>query len=181
MTFFLPRLLVRISEPAAEPVTLAEAKLYLHMDSNTEDALIVDLILAARIAAEEYLSQSLITQSWKLAFDDAAPECLGLPRGPVQSVTQVKSIDKTGVETVISSSVYHLNAARNTLLFDAQVQGFRVEIEYGAGYGDAAAVPQAIKQGMLAHIAALYENRGEGGSLPVAALMLYQPFREVRI
>ncbi len=49
------RKLVQASAPASEPVTLAEAKLYLRVDAATEDTLIGELITAARVAAEQYL------------------------------------------------------------------------------------------------------------------------------
>ncbi|MEQ1790660.1 MAG: head-tail connector protein, partial [Rickettsiales bacterium] len=62
------RLLERISAPATEPITLAEAKLYLRVDSSSEDNLITDLIVAARMSAEAWLKNSLISQSWKLVY-----------------------------------------------------------------------------------------------------------------
>ncbi|MBY0408241.1 MAG: phage gp6-like head-tail connector protein, partial [Rickettsiales bacterium] len=59
----------------------------------------------------------------------------------------------------------------------------RVEITYHTGYGDADDVPMPIKLGMLAHVAQLYDNRGEAvmGALPAQAVSLYLPFREMRL
>ena len=174
------RLLVRVSAPASEPVTLSEAKLYLRIDTADEDSLLNNLIAAARMAAEDHLRKSLITQQWKLAFDDYAPENSALPRGPVQSVVSVKSIDRAGVETAIDSAAYTLNAAKNAVVFDGVVTGARVEIVYVAGYGNAAGdVPMAIRQGLLAHIATLYDGREQGAGMPAAAVVFYEPYREV--
>lgn len=172
------RLLARVTPPATEPLTLAEAKLFLRVDGTAEDALITDLMVAARMAAEEHLRQSLITQSWKLAFDDYAPEETFLPRGPVTGITSVTQFARDGSSTLVSSSTYYLNAAKHTLIFDTVPLAFRVEIVYGTGYGDATAVPKPLKQGILAHMAAMYESRDEGAALPPAAVALYQPFRE---
>lgn len=173
--------LTRLVPPASEPVTLSEAKTFLRIDSNTEDALIGDLIATARISAEEFTGHSLITQSWRLAYDDDAPIETPLPRGPVQSITAVRSIARDGTPTTISSAIYFLNAAKDALFFDTHVQGVRVEIDYSAGYGAASDIPKAIKQGMLAHIAALYDAREDSGKVPMASAALYHPFRTIRI
>jgi uncharacterized phiE125 gp8 family phage protein len=177
------RLLVLVTPPAAEPLTLAEAKLYLRVDGTDEDALITDLITAARMAGEKALRRSLITQAWKLAYDCEAPLRVPLPLGPVQAIASVTQITREGSETVMDPEAYTLNAAQDALLFDSPPIAFRLEIVYTAGYGsNAADVPRPLKQGMLAHIALLYDNREQGGgSLPPATLALYEPFRGVSL
>ncbi|MGB1540581.1 MAG: head-tail connector protein, partial [Rickettsiales bacterium] len=173
--------LVRETAPASEPLTLAEAKLYLRVDGSAEDSLITDMITAVREAAEEYLRKSLITQSWVLTYEDYAPAVAMLPRGPVQSISSVKVIDRSGAETAVSNTVYHLGVGKASVHFDTVQLGYLVEIIYSTGYGDADAVPEAIRQGMLTHLAALYDNRIDGMSLPAASIALYKPYREVRI
>lgn len=167
--------------PAAEPVTLAEAKLQLRVDGSSEDSYITLLITAARRAAEEFMRRSLITQTWELKYDDSAPEKVRLLRGPVQSVTSVKSITRAGVETTLSSSGYYLNAGKEELIFDSGPIGDFITIEYVAGYGNAAAIPESIKQGMLSHVAAMFENRVEPGAMPQGAVALYAPYRVVAL
>lgn len=182
MTLASRRLLKRVSDPVSEPLTLAETKLYLRVDGNEEDALINDLISASRQHAEQYLRRSLMTQGWKLAVNEECPEVLVLPMGPVQSVTSVSIFDTNGIETALVSSRYRLNAAQNALLFDGQVTGHRVEIRYQTGYGGASDIPKPLKQGMLQHIAELYEKRGEQDrALPPACITLFQPYREISV
>jgi uncharacterized phiE125 gp8 family phage protein len=183
MRYYRSRLLTRVSAPATEPLTLAEAKMYLRIDGDDEDLLIGDLIVAARMVAEEWLKRSLITQSWKLSYDDYIHELVPLPMGPVASVTSVVVSNRDASTQIIDDAVYTLNSAKDALVLDTIVFGFRVEITYVAGYGSAAAVPKPVKQGMLEHIAAMYENRGEIGevALPGQATRLYMPFREVRL
>ena len=53
-----------VTAPAAEPVTLAEIKEHLRVDSDLEDALISALITAARQWAETYQGRAYITQTW---------------------------------------------------------------------------------------------------------------------
>ncbi|NBW15376.1 MAG: hypothetical protein EBR82_46010 [Caulobacteraceae bacterium] len=63
------RSLVRATEPANEPVTLAEAKAHLRIDSTSEDTLITALIKTARVWAEEYLDRTLCFTQWTLRTD----------------------------------------------------------------------------------------------------------------
>lgn len=181
-THFRNRLLERITPPAAEPLTTPETKLYLRIDHDTEDSYIGDLIVSARMTAENWLRRSLITQSWKLGYDDFLPACVNMPMGPVTAISDVTVVNRDNTTDTVSSSLYALNAAKNQLNFDAPVAGFHIEIRYGAGYGsDGSDVPAPIRQGMLCHIASLYENRGESGAIPIPeqVFALYTPYREV--
>ncbi len=175
------RALVRTLMPVSEPLTLAEAKLYLRVDGNEEDSLIADLISAARDAAEKYLRNSLVEQQWKLSFDDYAPQTVTLAYGPVVSVESVTLIDRDGNAQIYSSSLYSLNAGKDALRFNTVLYGHRIEILYNTGYGNPADIPAPIRYGMLAHIAAMYEQRGEATlvAIPKHSVALYAPFREV--
>lgn len=177
------RLLTRISAPAAEPLTLAETKSYLRVTSDDEDALIHDLAVAARMTAEEWLKRSLITQSWKLAYDSCLPICVTLPMGPVNSITSVIIVNRDNTTQTVDSNSYYLNAAKDAVIFDVSLVGFRIEITYVTGYGNDENVPRPIKHGLLAHIASMYDNRGEIGStaLPPQTAALYMPYRGVAL
>lgn len=60
---------IRVTTPAvAEPFTLAEAKAHLHVVSTYEDALITDLITAARQMAEAVARISIPVQLYKLTL-----------------------------------------------------------------------------------------------------------------
>lgn len=169
-----------VTVPESEPFTISDAKLYLRVDGATEDTLIGNMIVAARMAAEQYLRRSLITQVRKLAYNETAPSWISLPFGPVQAVSSIKLIDVEGDEVTVNSNSYRLTAGNEAIVSDVALTGNRIEIVYMAGYGNAAAVPEALKQGMLAHVAAFYEGRG-GEGVPDMAQALYQPYRVVKL
>lgn len=177
------RLLERVGAPVSEPLNLAETKLYLRVDGSTEDTLIGDLIASARVMAEQWMRRSLMTQTWKLAYDYGIPECVWLPMGPVVSVSSVVLVMQDGSNVVLAADQYWLSAARDSLKVQQALNAKRIEITYIAGFGDAEDVPPPITLGMLAHVAQLYDNRGEGltESMPVQAAGLYLPFREARL
>lgn len=181
MTDKRPYRLTLATPPAAEPLTLNEAKLYLRVDGSTEDDSITSLITAARMAAEQYLRRSLITQSWVLAYDDYLLSATYMPMGPVQSVASVTLVARDGGTTTLDSSTYYLTARKDMLIFDATPFSHQVEIAYVAGFGNAANVPSPIKQGLYLHLAALYANRSGSGEIPAEAVKLYAGYRVVRI
>lgn len=180
MILALPALVLAVP-PATEPLTLAETKAYLRVDSSADDTLINRLITGARQAAELYLKASLITQSWQLSYDDYAPSEITLRRLPVQSITHVKTYTRDMTPSVLSAANYTLNAAKDILRIDQILVAHRVEVQYVAGFGDASAVPAPIKQGMLTHIAAMYDNRAESLEMPNSARALYDFYRMVAL
>lgn len=159
-----------ITPPAEEPITLQEAKLHLRVDSNDDDTLITSLITSAREYCEDFLNRALITQTWDLTLDDWPDEdYIKVPLPPLQSVTSVTYYDTDNNATVMDAADYFV---------DDQSEPGRVHLAYGeswpsttlrpangvvvrfvAGYGNAANVPQKIKQAMLMLIGHWYENR----------------------
>lgn len=63
------RSLVRATEPASNPVTLAEAKAHLRIDSSAEDDLIGTLITAATRWAEDYCDRTFCHTQWQMRVD----------------------------------------------------------------------------------------------------------------
>lgn len=55
--------------PGTEPVTLAEAKAHLRVEVADDDALITNLISAARVHAENVCRRAFVTQKWDLYLD----------------------------------------------------------------------------------------------------------------
>ena len=114
MTESLHRYAVRMTPPASEPLSLAEVKTFLRIDGSADDSILTTLIASARIMAEELTGKSLITQSWKLAYDDAVPACVKLIYLPLQAISSVVAINDAEESTTINSTQYQVNAARGS-------------------------------------------------------------------
>jgi uncharacterized phiE125 gp8 family phage protein len=158
--------------PAEEPISLDEAKLHLRVDDTADDDLITALIIAARERLESVTWRSLITQTLVLTLDDwPDSNCIELPRPPLVSVSSVQYTDEDGNTSAFNSSNYLVSTAGDpgAIVLKSSagwptdtlqaVDGVR--ITYVAGYGDAAAVPQVIKQALLMIVGHWYENREE--------------------
>ena len=168
--------------PVVEPVSLSELKEYVRVDGSTDDALLTRLIKVARESAEEYMRRSLINQTWVLSYDDFCPEEVQLLRGPIQSVTDVKSIARGGASTTISSSCYYLNAGKEKLVFDAPVLGHIVDVTYVSGFGAAASnVPEIIRQGIIFHAVQMFDNRSDDSDVPQSSASLYSAYKVPRL
>lgn len=180
--------------PAAEPVTTAEAKTHLRIDHSDEDTYIGTLIIAARQWVEHFTRRALIAQTWELSFDVWPPRVFALPLPPLASVTHIKFYDADNAATTVASGDYQVDTSREpgrVLLKDTAtwpVVNLRpaagVVVTYVAGWANAGAVPQAIKQATLLMVGHYYENReavtqppGAIVEVPQGARMLLWPYR----
>ena len=172
--------IISIAAPASEPLDLATTKLHCRVDGNDDDALITALIVAAREQAEHETGRALVTQTWELVHD-AFPEAFTLRKAPIQSVTSLKYLDSaTGAEQTLDPADYLLDKdSEPGYVVPAYGKAWpetwpvpnAVRVRYVCGYGNAAAVPVAIKQWMLLSIGTMYAQRetliaGQAASLP---------------
>lgn len=157
-----------ITAPTTYPVTLAEAKLHCKIDSTDDDALVTALITAATEVCEQKLGRAIMAQTWELTLD-AFPDYIELTRTPVQSITSLKYIDTAGAEQTLGSGLYafaqdDFGFARVDPVYGGEWPTTRdqinaVALRYVAGYTNAAAVPEGIKQWIKLMISTMYENR----------------------
>ncbi|MBK8706577.1 MAG: phage head-tail connector protein [Saprospiraceae bacterium] len=173
--------------PNTEPVTSAEVKLWAKIDTAADDALITNIIQAARENAENFLNYKLISQTVAEYFTEF-PESRGelLLRFPlVSSITSVAYVDTDGANQTFTSYNADLSGLPARLWPNTQTEwpGTKeqlkaVTVTYVCGYANAAAVPQAIKTAILLTIAKWYDNREDSvRMLPTAAERLLEPYR----
>jgi Phage gp6-like head-tail connector protein len=191
-----------VTAPGAEPVALADVKVFLRVDGTDEDSLINLLMSSARRMAEEYTQRAFITQSWEMTTDGFSPcdpdaffpgvvqlpynfftgigEFFNLGRGPIQSITSIMTYDTDNSSTVVDSSVYRLDApGERVVLNDDQTwptnlrRQDAVVVVYVAGYGNAgSSVPEPIRQAIIQQVAAMYEDRKTADLMPGVKTLL---------
>lgn len=171
-----------ITPPAAEPITLAQAKAFLRIEHTADDVAVSSAIAAARHFAETYLRTALLPQTWELVVACPTHTRITLPVGPARAVTSVTCINAAGDSQVMNGAHYRVSADGFSVLFDQVPLQARVVIRYSAySYADVAAVPALLIQGMLHHIAVMVEQRDGVVGLPVQAMHCYQPYRRVAV
>lgn len=179
------RSLKRLTAPAAEPITLAEAKSHIRVDNTVDDALISGYITTAREWCEDYLDRALVLQQFVMKLD-AFPTEIEVPRPPMASagtataVTITYTTGYTLATATLATTSYRVDRedtpgkVRN--LYNQSwpshlIDQNSVVVTWWAGYGDASGVPQRAKTAMLMCVHELYEKRG-GGEMPDAAKRL---------
>lgn len=154
-----------ITPPATEPVSLAEAKLHLRVDTTEEDALISACISAAREECEHRIGRAVSQQTLGLFLDTFPDGAILLPRGPVVSVSSVIYVDADGVLVTIPGANYSVDLAQvDAWLLPAygyewptpREQANAVQVQYVAGF---ATVPPLVKAWMLLRVGDLYAHR----------------------
>lgn len=186
-----------ITPAASKPVSLAEAKAHLRYMRTDQDALIEGLIGSATEHLEGrngILGRALVTQTWEVRLDCFPSRHRGrieLPMPPLQSVTSVKYIDTAGVERTLTSGTDYVTDAQHMIGRIRPAYGKTwphtiddegaVRITFVAGYGDAAAVPNGIRQAILLLVGHWWLNReavGQaGGPHALAVEALTMPYR----
>ena len=184
---------ILLAGPAAEPITLAEAKQFLRVEHDDDDDIIAALIAGSRIHVETQTRRALITQSWRLTRDVwPAAGWVALLPVPVKTLDAVRVYrsDGTTLALDLSGFVLDKSAAPARLSFVHGVPpapgrpAAGIEIDVTCGYGDTGAnVPEPLRHAIRLLVAHWHENRGivaaggEVAMLPQSVAALIAPYR----
>ncbi|MCP4597790.1 head-tail connector protein [Neptuniibacter sp.] len=158
--------IIQATPPAEEPITLAEARLQCRVDDDIteEDSLIESMIKAATEYCEQYTGRPLITQEKQYV----GPFSSKLELTPnLLSVESVEYLDLSSDQQALDAADYFVDVASpvgkispyewwpSTKVNHPQP----VTVSFTCGYGDAADVPEAIKQCIRMLVGHWFENR----------------------
>ncbi|MDB2704909.1 head-tail connector protein [Pseudomonadota bacterium] len=160
--------IVVTTQPSDEPITLAEAKIHLHVDHEDEDDLISKSIKVARKYIEQIINRPLITQS-QTYYAECFDAEISL-KANLKSVASINYIDANGVNQLLDPERYYVDTvadigvvvpAYGSAWPSARYERNSVKIEFVAGYGLADDVPEPIGQAILLMVGDMFENRTE--------------------
>ena len=160
-------------------ITLKQVKQYLRVDDDLDNELIEEMIKVALTHAEIYIGRNLKESTWQLSVYDQLPSRINLMYGPVSKLLKFKLYKPNGEMIYLTDYHYILNQFAEFIDMRVDISMQKCEIIYNTGY-DLLTLPSPIKQGMLEHIAKLYDLRGSEKGLPLSAKSLYQAYRKVR-
>ena len=162
--------LVRVTAPAALPISVAEAKAQMRVEGNDDDTIIERLVNAAVafVDVQGVLGRAMITQTWG-EWLAPNPSTVMLSLGPVQSVSAIKYYDIDGVLQTATLADFNVFGTPNRITITpktskawpiTQTRDDAIKIEYVVGYGStSASVPQTVRHALLMLVAHWYENR----------------------
>jgi uncharacterized phiE125 gp8 family phage protein len=167
------RNLKKLTQPAVEPVSLAEAKHHCRVDTADDDGYISSLITVAREWCEDYCDATFLNTQYRMRLD-AFPLHIELPRPPMSTsgtTTAVSIVYKLVDQSTVALDTtqyrvdrdstpgvirYNYSGSWPSHLFDFGA----VEVTWWGGYGpDATSVSQRIKSAILWLVGMWYERR----------------------
>jgi uncharacterized phiE125 gp8 family phage protein len=177
-----------LTPPDEEPVSLSKAKSYLRIGHDGEDELVTSLIAGARAALETQAGLCLVRRTLRWSFavwprDLMVRSGVRLPAGPVSELVSVRSVVGE-VETDLTSR-FALDGQRLCLRqgswLPAIEAGARVEVDFVAGFGGAADVPEDLSLALLVMADATYRRGSNDVLVSEAAEAIIAARREVRL
>ena len=157
---------------ATEPVLLADAKLYMKVESSdtVDDDLITAMITAARRMVESYTGMNMVARE-VVAIINNKNGGVYLPYGPIGTITSIKDYDDTELTTdqykVIGSQFKQIDWPCYEYL----------KVTYTGGY---TTCPAELVNAIKAQVLFLYENRGDATvDLSPAVALILNPLRRV--
>ncbi len=182
---------ILLAAPAVEPVSLADMKAFLRVETGDDDDIITALIAGSRIHVEAQTRRALVTQSWRLSRDSWPEDGrLTVLPAPLQTLTAARVYDVDGTANEIDTEAFVPDPGASALAFAPRalpMPGRRaagIELDVVVGYGDNASdVPEPLRQAIRLLVAHWYENRGlvaNGAArapLPLTVAALLAPYR----
>ena len=164
-----------VTAPVAAAISLGDAKAHLRITSTAENDIISRIVSAATGYVESALGRSLISTTWRERFERfpvSGMLSVPLQRCPLASVTTIKYYDTDGTQQTWSSDEYHVFTPRETIGSvrlgadytwpnTETARPYPIEVEYIAGYGDAAtAIPAELLVAVYLTVDHWYRYRG---------------------
>lgn len=154
--------------PVAEPWSVAEAKSFLRVEHDADDALIGSLISAARNHVEALTRRGLLLQTWRFVLDSWPADGRIRPRmGPLRTLSAARVYDHAGNAGAIDTGSFVLDAAANVIAAPCwalpqpgrSAAGIELDVQIGFG-ASATDVPDVLRHAIRTLVAHWYENRG---------------------
>jgi uncharacterized phiE125 gp8 family phage protein len=189
---------VQTSQPSVEPLSLAEAKAHLRVDTSRDDTYIQALITTSRLQIEDTFALVYVHQTWSYTLD-AWPDApaIELPVGPVAQILAIRTYDVNDIQTPIPLATFQLDAAsrvprlirKATFAIPSNLRPANgIEVSFRAGYGAAAnSAPEPLRHALRLLVAHWYDHRDPaavtmpGAKVPASVSALLAPYRRPRI
>ena len=172
-----------VTAPSMLPVSLAEVKKALRVDSADDDDMLENLIQSAVDHYEGWtgiLGICLVEQTCRQIFD-RYEQCLRLPLGPVIEVAGIETRNNAGIETAIPTNDYTVEIDAAGLSSVRFVDGFNmpndvaqrsaISVVYRAGWpivDNKPTVPADIRTAIIARVQIGYEQTATDAGKTIA-------------
>ena len=159
---------ILLTGPPLEPLTIDEAKAFLRVANDDDDAVIAALIAAARNHVEALTRRGLLLQTWRFVLDAWPADGRVRPRiGPLRSLVAVRLYDHAGNAATIDVQSFVIDVSSDTIAAprwtlpapERASAGIEIDVQIGFG-ANPADVPDVLRHAIRTLVAHWYENRG---------------------
>lgn len=181
-----------VTEPTAEPVSLAEVRQSLVVEHTSDDDLLSRLAKSARQVVEAATWRRLVTATLELRLRSFPCGMILLPSPPAIEIEEIAYVDSNGVDRTLAEGDYQFDRYAEPATIEPDygsnwpstrcVPG-AVAITYTAGYGDPEDVPAPLREAILKLCGHWYANREAvivgtiSSALPLLVESLIEPYR----
>ena len=157
-----------LTPPSSEPWTLQEAKHFLRVEHEDDDAVIASLIAAARGQVEAQTRRGLIAQTWRIVRDTWPEDGrIALRIGPLRTIVAGRVYNASGVASTIDVGRFVLDKTTGAIASPPwalpqpgrSVAGIELDVEIGFG-ANATDIPVVLRHAVRSLVAHWYDNRG---------------------
>ena len=162
-----------LTQPATEPVTLAEAKAHCRVDTSADDAYLSSLIRSAREWCEAYCDETFVHTQYRMTLDSFPVE-IELPRPPMATVGTATAVAVTykmenQTTATLATTEYRVDRDSRPGVLRTNYNGSwpshlldynAVTVTWWGGRdADASTLPQRFKSAILWLVGMWYERR----------------------
>lgn len=154
-----------------EIIDLKEVKNYIRITNDNDDELLRSMINSAIQIAENFTNLTLMNKVVEVQISDA--NILHLPFTPIKEITNI----------IIDEKEISLDQAyiKDNIITLTNHKATKLKVNYTAGYEDKDKIPAPIIQGIMLHVASMYDARGTDMMPNASVLQMYQLYRRISI
>ncbi len=161
------------------PINLEDVKLFLKVDYDDEDDLILRTFKTAIKQCELSIGKSILKKKYQYSFYNEIENSTRLIYGPIINIENVKVITNNNEEKNINSDYYKLDTVSDKIIFKNKPSNFyRIDIIYTAYEEN---ISEDIKQGILFHTAKIFEDKLGYSPIPKASYNIYKQYKTKRL
>lgn len=166
-------MLTLVTAATGEAVSVLEARNHCRASDVDDDVLSLYTAAALQLVQDD-TGRSLTTETWCLSMPSWGCRPIILPRAPLIAVTQVRYWSADGVDSLLPSTAYQVEAPSGPRALPGRIclapaqswpdlqtdRADAVRVTFTAGYGvDPKAVPAPLRAAALLMIGSMYEFR----------------------
>ena len=168
-----------ISEETNSILSLEEIKNFLRIDFKDDDVLLQKALNTATRQCELKIGQTLNPKIYLMSiYNSLTSDKIKLKCEPIISVEKIEHVDDNEITTIIPTANYRVNQDLSLIKFlNVPTNFYKLDITYKAGY---ITVPDDLKQGLLFHIAKIYEDKTGFYPIPKASNNIYKFYQKIK-